>query len=345
MSNPVDISVDYFLSLLQAIPSLVRWKEWYSSKIPFLFVAFFSLSHIESTPAEIGIPKLIFSLLFYCSYLAFGYLINDYSDRNIDKAAGKKKIIQDFSDLTILFLLLFLSLFSGFMAFLCFNNLTFAIVFLSVAYFFGIYYSMFPIRFKERGILGAAIASFTQRVIPILLFSDMFRNHTIEFILLIMLFELIGIRWILVHQILDIENDRKFGVSTFTTEVGFCKANRLLRCFFFPLELVCLCIFLYMQIVSIPFLWVVPCIYGLVVLAKWVLWKGHGKPYMLETFSRQPLEDFYYILWPLGLALLLAVKQPTYWAVFVFYLVWERSFLGNQAKILLDLTRKKLGHH
>ncbi|MDD4577120.1 MAG: UbiA family prenyltransferase [Anaerolineaceae bacterium] len=333
--------VDSLTRFIVSVPDLVRWKEWYHSKIPFVFITLFTVTLADSIPVDIALPRLVVLLIFCCSYLAFGYLINDFSDKKIDQAAGKIKAIQNFSDSTILSLLVILFIIGSAMALVSISNTYLTILFLFVAYFFGFFYSMPPLRFKEKGVWGLVISSITQRVIPILLLGDLLTEQKIIFILFLLLFTLIGIRWILVHQLIDLENDLNQGVSTFVTKVGFPRTNILLRYVFFPLELICLGAILYLQIRMIPFFWIIPFLYGGVFVAKSLIWRGHGKPYLLDTFSRQPLEDFYYFYWPLGLAFLLTIHQPIYWIVLSLYIFWQSSFIIHQVKVLRNLIIRK----
>ena len=221
------------------------------------------------------------------------------------------------------------------------QNKIFAVLFIVVAYFLAIYYSKRPIRFKERGVWGLAVASIAQRAIPVLFMFGMFQHYELDSLLVLLLFALIGLRWILVHQLIDLENDRRSGISTFTTKSGYAQTIRLIRWVIFPLELVCLATLLYSTTAHNPILWILPVVYGLVVLTNLFLWKGHDQPYRFTTFARQPLEDFYYVYWPLGLVLILAFRQPIFWLVFLFNLIWQGSYILDHGRTALHLTKAK----
>ena len=122
MTKPEIDMVDSLTRFIVSVPDLVRWKEWYHSKIPFVFITLFTVTLADSIPVDIALPRLVVLLIFCCSYLAFGYLINDFSDKKIDQAAGKIKAIQNFSDSTILSLLVILFIIGSAMALVSISN-------------------------------------------------------------------------------------------------------------------------------------------------------------------------------------------------------------------------------
>jgi 4-hydroxybenzoate polyprenyltransferase len=335
--------MDSYQNIIHTASSLFRWKEWFDSKVPLFFVAFYYLCLNTTIPTEQVILRFVLSTAFGCAYLAFGYFINDYFDRDLDRAAGKQKAIQFLSDSTILILLTILGLFGSIIALMVIQNKIIAVLFVAVAYFLGIYYSKPPIRFKERGVWGLAVASFAQRAVPVLLMFVMFQHYEFDSLFLLLLFALIGLRWILVHQFIDLKNDQCSGISTFATQSGYKKQTIwLTKWVVFPLELVCLAPLLYFTAVHLSIFWFLPILYGLVVLANWFLWKDHDQPYRFTTFARQPLEDFYYVYWPLGLVLILAFRQPIFWFLFLFNLFWQGTYILNHSRTVIHLAKSKI---
>ena len=333
--------IENIKNIIRISRNLFRWNEWFDSKVPLFFVTFYYLCLNSVITSGQIILRLSLSIVFGCAYLSFGYFINDYYARDQDLAAGKQKTIQSLSDSTILSLLLILGVIGIIIALAMIQNKIFAILFILVAYFLAIYYSKPPIRFKERGVWGLAVASFAQRAIPVLLMFGMFQQYELDSLLLLLLFALIGMRWILVHQLIDLENDQKSGISTFATQSGYTWTIRLTKWVIFPLELACISALFYSTAAHDPILWIMPILYGLVVLVNWFIWKGHDQPYRLTTFARQPLEDFYYVYWPLGLVLILAIKQPIFWLVFLFNFIWQGSYIFNHGRTAIHLTKSK----
>ena len=95
-------------TFLLSAASLFRAKEWYDSKVPMLISASLYLFAIQKTPFTLdNFLTIIILLLFYSIFLSFGYIINDYSDIEVDKKAGKNKVIHRFPHwLALLFVIL-----------------------------------------------------------------------------------------------------------------------------------------------------------------------------------------------------------------------------------------------
>ena len=115
-----------------------------------------------------------------------------------------------------------------------------SIFFIAVAYFFAIFYSIPPIRFKERGIWGLLVSATAQRSFICLFFFSLYDRYSLDTWLFFLLFTVIGIRWILVHQLIDIQNDMNNEVHTFTTGQGYIRTRKYLYRIVFPIELFCL---------------------------------------------------------------------------------------------------------
>lgn len=89
---------------------LLRWNEWYDSKMPLIAAYAYDLSLRHPAPWRVSVFKVFIALFFYVLFIAFGYLLNDYSDREVDIRAGKVRVIQSLSNgisiiiLTVLFI-------------------------------------------------------------------------------------------------------------------------------------------------------------------------------------------------------------------------------------------------
>src|SRR5256885_12630977 len=78
--------------------ALVRWNEWYDTKIPMFLVCMYyaSLSRPRLDARLAGEICLLTGLL--CVYAAFGHMVNDLSDRGADRAAGKRNVLATLSE-------------------------------------------------------------------------------------------------------------------------------------------------------------------------------------------------------------------------------------------------------
>ena len=212
-------TAERYLSL-RAIRTLVRWDEWYDSKVPLLFICFYQMCLVQPIPARQVIVRFTLVTAFACLYLAFGYLINDYSDRETDRLAGKLKLIASLPAPAAVVLLCLLGLAGMAIPLFLIGNRVLALGLTAVAYFFAAFYSMPPVRFKERGVWGLVVSAVAQRSLPALIIFAAFDHFGLDSWLLFVLLALIGVRWILVHQLIDLQNDREAGVSTFAAHAG-----------------------------------------------------------------------------------------------------------------------------
>src|SRR5690349_12884860 len=67
----------------------VRWREWYASKLPFVWTA--CASAAAASPASDGavLGRTAAVILFTCLCGAFGHVANDHADRACDGLAGR----------------------------------------------------------------------------------------------------------------------------------------------------------------------------------------------------------------------------------------------------------------
>ena len=78
-------TIDYF-----------RVLEWYDSKIPFMLSAYIFNTLLAENMDVLDVSiKFILYFIYLAAFLSFSYLINDFSDMEADKKAGKKKLIFD----------------------------------------------------------------------------------------------------------------------------------------------------------------------------------------------------------------------------------------------------------
>lgn len=194
----------------------LRVKEWYQSKIPFaMCYLWFVYMQRGIEDMEQFVAVNILSMLFLGCFLAFSYMINDFSDIEVDKSAGKEKVICSQSKAAVIGWLIGLFL-GGCVPLLCYQRWDAALgVMLLLTYFLGYAYSMKPFRFKERGLIGLVECSVAQRCMPIGVIWMLIGGGRSIFLLFLLISFFMGLRYIFIHQLIDIENDRKSGVNTY----------------------------------------------------------------------------------------------------------------------------------
>ena len=77
---------------------LIRWREWYDSKLPVYLVGMFYVALREPDRGAAQLRGMAELVVLLGLYAAFGHIVNDYSDRDADRAAGKKRVIAAWSE-------------------------------------------------------------------------------------------------------------------------------------------------------------------------------------------------------------------------------------------------------
>lgn len=204
------------------ISEFIRVDEWASSTIPAVLSGIL-LCWLQDGSNQNVVGRL-FSLACCCgflaAFLAFGYVVNDCSDYEVDLAAGKDKLIQRlgkrFGVATALALFLGGVIFS----FVLSADTVQGVVACLLTYAFGLSYSCGP-RFKERGVFGVVVSAAAQRSVPLISLGVMLgltRSGELWAWAVMMFFN--GVRYILVHQLLDSGLDKSVGVNTYALHNG-----------------------------------------------------------------------------------------------------------------------------
>lgn len=202
---------------LNKLLKLIRAYEWID-KLQLNFIAAFILIVYLPDPVQY-FTQIVILGIYMISLGSYGYVINSYADRESDAIVGKHPEVLYFSNRQIQVILTVFAIPSIAIP-LYFADIR--IQMLGIATFMLVtFYSLKPIRFKERGVSGIIIAALTQRTLPFLLFVYLVPRHdpVIAYFLLVWL-SLVGIAIIMTHQFSDFEKDKKSGVSTWVVERG-----------------------------------------------------------------------------------------------------------------------------
>ena len=316
-------------STIRSIKALLRWEHWYDSKLPLFFVLGYTL--LSRTGLNWNTFIICLRLLgFAAFFLALGYAANDFSDRAVDHRAGKSNAMRQLPEPVAIGSLVFLFLLG--LACLPYKTPS-ALALAGLAYFFGLFYSLPPLRFKERRACGLLAAAAAQRSLPALLFFDAFGAWGLDSLLFCTLYLFIGLRGILGHQIWDREHDLQTGVHTYATEHPIDRLHRLLKLIFL-IEAGLLAGLVSYQARTLAGL---PALLGayLVWLSLQIFrrWRK-GLPISPYTPPWLPMHGFYFIVWPVGLAVSLALRQPLFWFVVILNLFWQQWGIRQEWAVL-----------
>ena len=171
------------------------------------------------------------SLFFLYAVVSKGLatiLINDLTDREIDRRAGKERWITSLpSPAGIMIPVLLLA--SGFPALLLAGGGLFVLASFTATVALGILYSLKPVRFKERGFWGPLAYTLSAAILHALVPWALF--HPAFWLLPLLFIVVTGEKFVqmLFHQVLDFDSDREEKVGSFAVRAGREKAGRTLR--------------------------------------------------------------------------------------------------------------------
>ena len=323
---------------MQKILQLIRIREWFFSKIPFMFIPLFLFLYREGAAGErksLLLAATYFVYLFF--FFSFGYAINDYSDREIDRKVGKTNIMNELTEWqcrSVLALLI-----AGCLPMLALYFSPYLLLLFIFVYFWGAAYSVRPFRFKERGAAGLLVSSLAQRTIPLFPLLGISEGLWKMVCVWGALGFLVGLRYILIHQAEDLENDIKSGTRTFVKKNG--GSVRLL---------IYLCLGLEGIFLLLLFLWNLKAGWQLALLAVYLpqLCIAGGtirfiyKENWLTSFLCVPLEDLYNFYLPLILLLALAAGNAAWLLpLLVLLLIGWRPMLEKWKIVIFGITHWK----
>jgi 4-hydroxybenzoate polyprenyltransferase len=276
--------------------------QWHSGKMP-LMLGFVSVMLLATQVPHQGLLWVLAAYVLTCLYLAASYMLNNIADKKIDSIVNKKIGLEDWSQgkqaiPVIIFAVLILGIGIVLMPML-------AIYAMIGCYILSWSYS-FPPRFKEHAILGPFIAAFAQIPAPALVTAVAYGTLPLPALIYLMVVFFYLLRMLLVHQILDYENDRITDTHTTAIRLGITATQRLLI-LIFTLEGLCLITFLILiAYVALPKVLLIALAWPLfLVILRWV----RREPIRLDSYSYIPFADVHESVIPLILAIGLAMRE------------------------------------
>lgn len=251
-----------------------RMAEWWIPKAGNLLAIIFLVIALTSIPFHKVIIYFFPSIITIVGIGGFGHIINDLLDIPSDKKAGKKNRMEKLSFIQrSLILSLFLILALAPWLILPFDQYSIGI--LSFEFLLLIVYAIPPFRFKEKGILGIFSDGLYAYAVPAILAAYTYflidGNMNLDLYLLSIIFIwqfTIGIHNIIIHQILDYENDLASGTTTFITQIGLTKKIFTINTIIFYLEIILFgALNIYLSIFYLAWYWSIPCI---ILLIKYI---------------------------------------------------------------------------
>lgn len=310
---------------MKRLPRMIRWDDWYDSKLPLFFLACYYLLLIHHDVRLQNLVLLLFLGIFFSALASFGYMLNDYSDRFVDRGSGKENVMGSLSDWQqVLVLVTTLSI--SLIAFIPFYHYQFAVVSLFFSYISSILYSTRPFRLKEKGHWGIICVSLAQRVFPLLIIFGIFEYFRLDTVIFLALSFLIGLRWILIHQLLDRDKDIQTKVETFAVSKAPERTYNVMLCFFI-IEVISAVVLVGMITYTVHLMLPLLIAYFLYELYLYPLWKKLGFKRVLASYDFAPLADFYFFWLPLWMSILLGCLNSNFFIITAIEIVWKVRYI------------------
>jgi 4-hydroxybenzoate polyprenyltransferase len=248
----------------------IRSHDWWEYKIPPLLATAYATALFLRLPFEQLWPLLLLILFALLPGAAYVSVLNDVTDIEDDRLAGKTNRMADKSP-GFRALALTLCILPGCFAGWLLRNDPVTVGLYAATWIAYTLYSTPPIRLKVRGVWGVAMDASGAHILPTLWTSTLIAESTGHAIPWAFVASLgawslaLGLRGILWHQLFDLENDRKSHVSTFATRYDARSIRRFAAWVLFPLEMLALACVLVQ--VNTPWAWIFLAIY---LIGEWL---------------------------------------------------------------------------
>ncbi len=301
---------------------LIRWQEWFDTKLPLIvMISYYSITKQPHYSIWVSTIRIA---LYGAGLLAFGYVINDISDEVPDRLAGKKRGVhrlthsQSWLVVAINILILPIALYP----YLLYQPLKigFGLVFSLII---AAAYSVKPFRLKERGWLGLVAASAAQRSIPAFVAAmclDILDPVTWAMILV---YFLNGLRYIVMHQVIDEKNDRITNVQTYMLSGDRLSTGSNYLSILLSIELIVLALMPIILPSGPRWIGMTSWPYFLYWIAQLIRLREKVHPL---TYDKMPLQTYYFFVWPISLVFAAALSYPLAWPLLFVELIWKLRF-------------------
>ena len=306
------------------LQKLIRWQEWFDTKLPLIVMIAYYANLRYQQPIWDATIRIC---LYGAGLLAFGYLVNDISDQEPDRLVGKQRVvhqlsrIQAWSTTITIVLIMIISLWPYFLRqpFIVSMSFIFSIC-VAMAY------SLYPFRLKERGWLGLVTASAAQRSIPAFVAAICLYTLDLVILAILLVYFLNGLRYIILHQVMDAQNDRIAKLQTYMLTGNRLSVSRTYLSLLLLGEIIILMIIPLGMPINLRWVNLTFWPFGLYWILRLIFQKQNAYPL---TFDQTPLQTFYFVIWPFSLIIAGSLFNPAMWALFIIEVLWKRRLLNQ----------------
>lgn len=323
---------------IENLKHLIRWEDWAFEKILPLFLTAFYISLAYNEFGSGFICDFLFLLAFATFSAAYGFLVNDFGDHGADLRQGKPNAFAQLDRRRAPFTL------GGVLALATLASLRFWqrpwflplwILWLLDATF----YSLPPLRLKERGVFGLWAPALAQFILPSLIFFAALGHFGgIDMWAFAAYVGAKGMSIALSQQLADLVNDAQTHTATYAVQRGRSRTERLYMVALLT-ESVLMAVLLAVMTTHLPMLTIpglqwhvnlaLPLWVGYVTLGILALlrWRATGRP-TDPYFSRdKDIFNIWYALFPCGgvtlyFAVVMTYISPGNWPVLLLLILW-----------------------
>jgi 4-hydroxybenzoate polyprenyltransferase len=330
-------AADAALGVFGKFKRYVRWQDWALSRIPMLCTvgAYLALARGHASRESL-IDFFLFTFVFAGSHSAFGFLVNDLGDRDLDRRHGKANTFLELGAKQGLALLAAIAVVMSLSGFYFLDRPGFAPLW-ALWFLVAVAYSLPPLRLKERGAAGIIVSSLAQWTLPVLIaFAAFEASAGWELWLFVFATTASGAALELAHQRHDLPNDAATGTSTFAVGRGRLAMDRLYNSALWldrsAVGVVLAVVVLRPPAIDLKAIPSLAIAATLVLIYFTVLWRACLRPaatpidpyYGQRTLAHRILHDTLpNLLIPAFLLLHLAIDSPIWWAACLFFLIWR----------------------
>jgi 4-hydroxybenzoate polyprenyltransferase len=238
--TPGLVGVRALMAEKAGIGGLLKLRAWGACLFALpIQISYFSMLYLLAKP---GIPRpnviaLMMLLVALVLYIAYGVLVNDFFDREVDIAAGKFRANRGHFNSKGQ-LAATLAILAGAIVVLValINENPIFDALWAVALFLATAYSSPPLKLKIRGVAGFLTDSVIEKPLPILIVFAFFGYYGFEIILFPIFGELLDS--VFKHQVEDYDLDLKSGIKSFAIMIGRERSLKAENMIINPLDMI-----------------------------------------------------------------------------------------------------------
>lgn len=314
-----------------------RTRSWWNYIVPPVMAAVYFVVLVQNFDFSQTVWRVLLWLFSIIGTAVFGFSLNDICDINDDLKAGKPNAMAALSKYLQWFILL-VGVAAAILPWFFLNNSTLSWVLFVLQLLLLIIYSVPPVRLKKNMYFSLILDCLYSGLIFIaaILFSQNLSIASMKYpeILLtaaICILLCRGLRNILIHQIVDAENDSKAGLTTFVLKYGIARSLKMINAIII-VEIIGILWFVLLlsMVINTYIVFIIPLFVIYFLLKRYDV-KNRNKD---KIFYIQILNDFYEDFLPLCFLILLTLNHWQFGILLVFHVVLFQN------KVVLLLIEK-----